>query len=418
MKTLINSAVTLSMAFMPMIANATEWQHFNAANSELPANEVLAIESSDSGIWIGTEDGLAQFDGTDWTVHTSVNSFLPDSRINDIHVDATGAIWVATYEGLAVYRNRMWEVLTVENSVLPTDLIRCVTSDADGNLWVGTWGAGLVRMGNGSSEHFHTLNSGLPSNGIYNLAVDPMGRVWAGTHSGGAAMFENGNWTVFDPGNSELPHAIVLSIGFTDDGAIWLGTHEGLARLMMDGVVEWQVYTSLYFGQSVHAFRDILSSENGDLWFATDAGLVRHRDGIFEFYHTGNSEIASNGCSSLAVDGNGNIFVGHLHSGMSVHNPDGVALSLGPVKTQLNIELYPNPASDDLTVKIPLKGDGQFQITVTDLSGRTVSEHAARRNSSGEVLQHTVDVSRLPVGTYILTVRTETDIAAAPFIKG
>lgn len=404
------------MVMMPSLAGATQWMQLDHDNSGLPNNRVRAIETTDTGVWVGTEGGLAHYDGSVWRSYTETDSFLPDNKVNDVHVDASGTVWVATYSGLAVYRNRMWEVLDHQNSQLPTDLVRCLASDADGDLWAGTWGSGLVRLGHSGSEVFNAQNSGLASNGIYAVFVDRDGRLWAGTHGGGVSLYENGYWTTFTTSNSGLPHDNVISIGQGADGDLWFGTHNGLARLHMDGEVNWQVYSSIYFDHAVQVFSDIATDANGVMWFATDGGLLRY-DGAFQFLWSSNSGLVSNSCSAVDVDDRGNVFVGHTDQGISIYNEDGIALNVAPVRTQLDFELFPNPTTDGITVKIPVKGDGQYNVTVTDLTGRTVVNRSVQSSFDGETLRQTVDVSALPTGTYVLTVRSASDIASAPFMK-
>jgi len=181
----------------------------------------------------------------------------------------------------------------------------------------------------------------------------------------------------------------------------------------MDGEVEWEVYTSLYFGYSVHAFRDIANGPDGKMLFATDAGLFQFNGQAFQIMNTSNSDIASNNCVAVAGDQRGNIIVAHPHHGVSVYNPNGVTLYVPPMKTQLNIEPYPNPTTDGLTVKIPLKGDDRFDFTVTDIAGRAVMSGMLLSGVNGE----TVDVSGLNAGTYLLTIRSAKEIASAPFVK-
>nr|MBC8489071.1 hypothetical protein [Bacteroidota bacterium] len=56
---------------------------YNKANSGLPDNWVYAIAIDESVTkWIGTGGGgLAEFDGTNWTVYNTSNSGLPDNYV-------------------------------------------------------------------------------------------------------------------------------------------------------------------------------------------------------------------------------------------------------------------------------------------------------------------------------------------------
>jgi hypothetical protein len=75
-------------------------------NSKLPDNWVYAIAIDGVGNkWIGTDWGLAKFDGVNWTVYNTSNSGLPYNRVNAIAIDGQGNKWIGTDGGgLAVYR--------------------------------------------------------------------------------------------------------------------------------------------------------------------------------------------------------------------------------------------------------------------------------------------------------------------------
>ena len=65
-------------------------------------------------------------------------------------------------------------------------------------------------------------------------------------------------------------------------------------------------------------------------------------------------------------------------------------------RTQQSFAMMPNPASDILTLNFA-DGFGAAQIAITDVTGRTLLTDQATQPT------HTVDVSVLPSGTYIVS---------------
>ncbi|MEN6512092.1 MAG: two-component regulator propeller domain-containing protein, partial [Chloroherpetonaceae bacterium] len=65
---------------------------YNSSNSGLPNNYVWSIAIDGSGTkWIGTlAGGLAQFDGTNWTVYHALKSGLPNNFVLSIAIDGSG----------------------------------------------------------------------------------------------------------------------------------------------------------------------------------------------------------------------------------------------------------------------------------------------------------------------------------------
>lgn len=75
------------------------------------------------------------------------------------------------------------------------------------------------------------------------------------------------------------------------------------------------------------------------------------------------------------------------------------------------VQLFPNPATDYLTVVYPAANDASVQLTVWDLTGRKVIERTVR----GAVRQR-LEVSQLQPGIYLLDLRSGTDRQTKRFI--
>ena len=92
--------------------------------SGLPDNNIYSLAIDGSGNkWIGPLGGVAEFDGSNWTVYNTSNSGLPDNNIFSLAIDGSGNKWIGTYEGgLAVYNEG--GVVTGVNNIttkLPND---------------------------------------------------------------------------------------------------------------------------------------------------------------------------------------------------------------------------------------------------------------------------------------------------------
>ncbi|MDR0802110.1 T9SS-dependent choice-of-anchor J family protein [Fluviicola sp.] len=70
----------------------------------------------------------------------------------------------------------------------------------------------------------------------------------------------------------------------------------------------------------------------------------------------------------------------------------------------INMEIFPNPASDVVNVKFDGKG-GDYTISIIDLSGRTVATQAVTASGSTEIA---VPVAGLVAGNYLISVANET----------
>ncbi len=88
-----------------------------------------------------------------------------------------------------------------------------------------------------------------------------------------------------------------------------------------------------------------------------------------------------------------------------------LSVTLGiPENKLLSFEMYPNPASDVLTVQLPT-GTEKAEVSVFDYTGRLVSSKTISSNDS------TLDVQNISKGIYIIRVATNSKIGVQRFIK-
>jgi len=159
----------------------------------LPQNSIPVMLQSHSGyLWVGTELGLARFDGVGFRVFDHAAGF-PDSEIRCMLDAASGAIgddlWIGTGDGLARLVNGRVSVLTTRDG-LPSNSIRGLAQTADGAVWVWTE-SGLARW-DGSRLAQMPSENGLPGAGITSMASDGTGGLWVATAS--VAVFRDGHW--------------------------------------------------------------------------------------------------------------------------------------------------------------------------------------------------------------------------------
>jgi PKD repeat protein len=92
-----------------------------------------------------------------------------------------------------------------------------------------------------------------------------------------------------------------------------------------------------------------------------------------------------------------------------------VLSSIGEQGANLPVTIFPNPATDQLTVNYYLSSSANVAIDIVDLSGRLLSE-ITFTDQPGH-LQKQIDVAALASGTYMLRISTTNGTARQLFIK-
>jgi ligand-binding sensor domain-containing protein len=316
----------------------------------LPHNSVTSIaQTPDGRIWIGTEEGLARFDGLRFTPYgssntpqirnqhvlalltdragalwvgtygggvqryqdgafTDVSAGLSNLVVGQLYQDRAGRIWACTDKGLNVFENGRFHPYAAAEP-LASDLVLRILEDRGGDLWVGTYGGGLDRIHQGHVTHFTTRN-GLPSNIVKSLFEARDGALWIGTEAG-AARYAEGKFTVFTRRDG-LPNELIKDIKQSRDGALWIATDAGLVRYSGGKLSALTVKDGLA-GDSVDT---VFEDREGSLWLGIlGAGLERLRDGKFLTY-TVQQGLAHDLVRVVLEDRDGAIWIGTRGGGL------------------------------------------------------------------------------------------------------
>jgi ABC-type branched-subunit amino acid transport system substrate-binding protein len=204
-----------------------DWQTFTVDDG-LPHDSVLSVHTAGEQVWVGTEGGLARFDGESWTNWT-VDDGLPVPAISAIDFDP---------------RTR--------------------------DVWLGTWGGGLVRFTGGRFDQFGQLNSGLAGNLVFAVAVAE-GTIWAATNGGLCAYDIAGDsWDLHFERRADRDETAIT--GLCLDGGLLR------AAAWCEGVWELGIDTGDWSRVVANETTLGLAATGEVLWAATRDGLLR-RDG-------------------------------------------------------------------------------------------------------------------------------------------
>ncbi len=272
----------------------------------LPQNTVQSIvQTQDGYLWIGTQEGLARFDGLNFSVFDKENT--PAFKSNDIrflHEDKQGRLWISTSYGLVCRHNGQFTSFTV-NEGLPDNSVGPVVEDTKRNVWIGTAG-GLSRFENGNFKTF-TAEQGLSRNVIQTLCARADGSVLVGT-SAGMQLLRDDRFSSFT-----LPDFVnvanITAIAETEDHMLWFGTLDGL--VLINGPNSAPLTLS---NNRISALR---LDRAGALWVATSGGVVRVKNGASETFSAADG-LSSNLILSVYEDREGSIWLGTESGGLNL----------------------------------------------------------------------------------------------------
>ncbi len=331
------------------------WHRSWTQQHGLPQDSVRAMaQASDGALWLGTDEGLARFDGAEFTIFGQGTEGLPNSQITALMAGRDGAIWIGTLAGVSRYHNAqfqhydrtdglgtqavtdlvhasdgtVWAVGGVlvsairagrivnfgEADGVPPEGLREMVETADGVL-LGVGFGGVVRF-DGSRFVRLSTTAELGDDIAVSLSVDGAGVVWAGTTRGIVAVEPGGRIRRYGLDDG-IPAVPVRALLHDRDGTLWAGTTGGLARLVGD---RFEPVNAPGLRPRVWV-SDLLEDRDGSLWIGTRSGLHRFREQAFAIYGTPEG-FPSDQPAAVFEDRDGVLWVGYQDAGVLRLAPD------------------------------------------------------------------------------------------------
>lgn len=204
--------------------------------------------------------------------HLNFPRDLP-STATVITQDKAGMIWIGTQDGLARwdgYRSRIFRNDPQDPLSLPGNLVTGLTVDNDGTLFV-VISSGVVVRYDPVNETFIPLPTVTTATGFLNNAIvgDSKGGIWVG-NGNGLSHFdkEENRWDdVALPGGTN-----VRTLLAAHDGTLWIGTEQGLLHYNASSASFTPVADAA--GNSASAVRTLSQSSKGEIWFGKNDGTL------------------------------------------------------------------------------------------------------------------------------------------------
>ncbi len=290
----------------------------------LPQNSIIEIyQTQDGYLWLGTEEGLIRFNGSQFeSFNSSKIGFEYSNYISCMYQDRVGNFWIGTYgDGLICYKENQFKLLTSQDGLVSNYISR-IHEDSNGVLWIGTefglcaYKEGKFRSITMNSKAFvelvgsfyETSDDSLlitTNKGVYlmhgdslrpfwseiadytqdirDIIKDSIGNYWMGVHGLGLVRYDGSRASVIVDSAKGLLSNDIMNLYKSSNGMVWIATRKGLNRYYrgeIDSLTEFD-------GLSLNDIRSIYEDREGNLWIGTyGGGLNRLKDGKFTSFTT------------------------------------------------------------------------------------------------------------------------------------
>lgn len=314
-------------------------------------------QTRDHYLWVGTELGLARFDGMRFTVFDKGNTpGLKSNKIDALLADHRGDLWIGTIGGgLTRLHNGTFSTFTTREG-LSNNSVLCLLEDRDGNLWIGTEGGGLNCLRDGHLVRYGRRD-GLSDNLVFALAEGLDGTLWIGTGEGLDRRF-NGKLQNYTSQTGQR-HRNIRSLTTTHDGTLWIGTNgEGLISFKNG---QFRTFTNAD-GLPANAVISLLEDRRGSLWIGTGGGgICRFSAGTFSTFGL-DKGLPSSDVRSIFEGQDSNLWIGTGGGGLVRFFDERLFVAFGVKQGLSDAVTLPILEDHDRSIWIGTKSGGLNQL--------------------------------------------------------
>jgi len=273
----------------------------------LPSNNLLQVLQDKKGyIWISSFNGLIRFDGNTFDVYNS--ELLPELKSNGFSTlseDLAGNLYFGTLtSGLLKFDGSSFSLSKIEKDF--SGSITGSITDRKGKLWVAVKNNGVYYKEEGEDNFIRVENVLFGSNLISDILETDKGQIWFATDNNGIVVYDGSGYSQLD--NALIARKKIICINEYDN-RIFLGTSDGLV------VYENNEWSSVR-GTDGYYINALAHDANGNLWLATETGIIRLQlSGVVE-YLTEEDGLPSRQISSLIFDNEDNIWLTSKRGGL------------------------------------------------------------------------------------------------------
>lgn len=233
----------------------------------------LSIDS-DQNLWMGTRTGgLIKYDGNYFTNY-NLDSIAPGRQINDLTFDKNHDLWaVIEFGGILKFDGNVFSSYKQDQGIYVQRPTTSVAVDSENRKWVTGFGVGLYMI---DDEGAHQMaGKSHPTSGyINNCFIDAKGQLILSAWGASFIIIKDDSLSVYDlssAGNAEL----ITHTEQDDQGGYWFCGYGG-GVYYWDGQTDRVEFFGPEEGMSTHNVTKVFADDNNGIWIGTDGGGVCH----------------------------------------------------------------------------------------------------------------------------------------------
>ncbi|WP_462281423.1 two-component regulator propeller domain-containing protein [Salinivirga cyanobacteriivorans] len=241
-------------------------------------------------------------------------SITDDVLIEDLFFTSEAHVFVASTMGLFDCKVEGTKLMVQSRKIHDHHAIT-MEIDKAGRLWVGTDEAGLFIFDENGNIKNITAYQGIGFNRIYKIFKDSQQNIWIGTDGAGVSIFKGFNFAELRIEELYQP-SFVMDVHIDKAKNMWVATEgQGLIKISENKHEHFTTDNGL----SSNFTNEIVSSENGEVYVATNTGITVFKNGKINYLRKP-AHLVTNLIESLMLDEKGQLWAGTFGQGLQCVN--------------------------------------------------------------------------------------------------
>ncbi|TLX73002.1 T9SS type A sorting domain-containing protein [Labilibacter sediminis] len=229
---------------------------------------------SQAKMWLSSSQGICHYNN-EWYLYSK--PCLTDNRIQSIKFHGS-QIWVCTYRGLSLYQNGRW--FNFDHELIKDKLIYDLMIDENNDIWVCTSDYLLNYSFDNATKELSLVDTH-DFGHSHQFITSNNDTKYVGTWGSGVAIENGSGWDMITEDDG-LVSNYAKDIVFQGD-IVWITSLYGITKIENNVVTSYLTKTDLpvnyVYGGEV--------SDDGEIWFGCDGGLLKYDGNAFQFYAHG-----------------------------------------------------------------------------------------------------------------------------------
>ncbi len=254
---------------------------------------------------------------------------LPSRTVWQVLQDKQGLLWFATSNGLVSYDGFEFTLLEIDKDqpLNNAQVIKSLVEDDKGNLWIGTAEQGLYRYNKSDDKldiftHQDDKENSIVSNQILSL-VSSHHSVWVGTKHGLSHIDLNTSKMRHFKHDANAPNSLpnnnIADLLMSVQGDLWVATNGGLVKKTAGS----ERFEAVPFSTGkTHRVKAIYQTKDNIVYAGAVDGLFRYDESSDTFVAV-HQQLSGKFIYSLAQDSLQNLWVGTIGEGLYRVSPNG-----------------------------------------------------------------------------------------------